>query len=156
MNLTNEIYYTLYNNIENPNFLAKKLELELNVSIYLISIKHFFSFLNNMYVISESSHSLQIGKQLLQNPDFIALGFESLTILTMNEIVLMNDKPTNVQVETIIMFGKNITKTNFQSKWDEMYNENNYLQEILGLDYDLLGIFHGGPVNFFKNPDQKN
>ena len=33
MNLTNEIFYTLYNNIENPNFLAKKLELELNVSI---------------------------------------------------------------------------------------------------------------------------
>ena len=69
------------------------------------------------------------------------MGFESLTILTMNEIALMNDKPTNVQVETIIMFGKNITKTNFKSKWDEMYNENNYLQEILGLDYDLLGIF---------------
>ena len=69
------------------------------------------------------------------------MGFDSLTILTMKEIALnMNDIPGNVQIETIIMFGKDITKSYFKSKWDEMYNENNYLQEILGLDYDLLGI----------------
>ena len=82
---------------------------------------------------------LQIGKQLLQSSDFIELGFESFTILTMKEITIINDVPTNVQIETIIMFGQEITKFNFESKWDDIYNANIYLQEILGPDYELLG-----------------
>ena len=69
------------------------------------------------------------------------MGFESLTILTMNEITIINGVPTNVQIETIIMFGQEITKSNFKSKWDDMYNTNIHLQEILALDYELLGTF---------------
>ena len=69
------------------------------------------------------------------------MGFESLTILTMNEITIINDVPTNVQIETIIMFSQEITKSNFKSKWDDMYNTNIHLQEILALDYELLGTF---------------
>ena len=67
------------------------------------------------------------------------MGFESFTILTMKEITIINDVPTNVQIETIIMFGQEITKFNFESKWDDIYNANIYLQEILGPDYELLG-----------------
>ena len=59
----------------------------------------------------------------------------------MNEITIINDIPTNVQIETIIMFGQEITKSNFKSKLDDMYNTNIHLQEILGLDYELLGTF---------------
>ena len=69
------------------------------------------------------------------------MGFESLTILTMNEITIINDVPTNVQIETIIMFSQEITKSNFKSKWDDMYNTNIHLQEILGLDYEMQGTF---------------
>ena len=69
------------------------------------------------------------------------MGFESLTILTMNEITIINDIPTNVQIETIIMFGQEITKSNFKSKLDDMYNTNIHLQEILGLDYEMQGTF---------------
>ena len=69
------------------------------------------------------------------------MGFESLTILTMNEITIINDVPTNVQIETIIMFSQEITKSNFKSKWDDMYNTNIHLQEILGLDYEWQGTF---------------
>ena len=59
----------------------------------------------------------------------------------MNEITIINDIPTNVQIETIIMFGQEITKSNFKSKWDDMYNTNIHLQEILGLDYEMQGTF---------------